>query len=326
MRAARYARVMPTLPRRRAPAGRVRVLVVGDLMLDVVLAPARVVEPGTDVPGTVSFRQGGSAANTARWLARLGARTTLVAAVGRDPAGRALVEAVRSDGVVARVARVAGARTGRIGVVVAPGGERSFVADRAAADRLRPESLEIAWFRSAQAVHLPAYSLIGEPLGQAGRRAVDLARASRAAVSLDLASSGPLLARGRREAVALIRDTQPDVLFATADEAKAVLGRDATDDLLDLAPVAVIKRGEHGATVMAVERGQRLRFEVATAHVATVDSTGAGDAFDAGFLLAWLTARASGQSMAASLQRSAVAGHRAAARQLVGGTPELDIV
>src|SRR5688572_31409434 len=115
------------VPRRRPRAPRVTTL--GDLMLDVVVIPDRPLERGTDVPGSVALRQGGSAANTARWLARLGARTSLVAAVGRDPAGRALVEAIRGDGVAARVTRVAGARTGRIGVVVAPGGERSFVAD-----------------------------------------------------------------------------------------------------------------------------------------------------------------------------------------------------
>ena len=62
-----------------------RVVVLGDLMVDVVLTPGRRLEVGTDVPGRVGLRQGGSAANTARWLARLGVRTTLVCAVGRDP-------------------------------------------------------------------------------------------------------------------------------------------------------------------------------------------------------------------------------------------------
>ena len=110
----------------RTRTGPARIVVVGDLMLDVVLAPARPLEPGTDVPGRVALVQGGSAANTARWLGRLGARTSLIAAVGRDAAGRALVEAVRGDGVTPRVSRMAGARTGRIGVLVEPGGERSL--------------------------------------------------------------------------------------------------------------------------------------------------------------------------------------------------------
>jgi len=297
--------------------------VLGDLMLDVVLAPARALETGTDVPGRVALVQGGSAANTARWLGRLGARSTLIAAVGRDGAGRALVDAVRGDRVTLRVSRVPGARTGRIGVVVAPGGERSFVADRGAADLLDPQDLRPAWFRGIDAFHVPAYSLLGEPLGLAGRRGVALARAEHALVSVDLASIGPLLAKGRRAARALIAEIAPDLLFATAAEAEALLGRSAVEGLLEYAPMAVVKRGSKGATVLATEGDGQLRFEVATQHLVAADSTGAGDAFDAGFLVGWFAARAAGRSLPASLQRAALAGHRAAARQL--STPRAEL-
>jgi sugar/nucleoside kinase (ribokinase family) len=83
----------PSRDPRRSPV-RPRVLVVGDLVLDVVLAPDRNLERGTDVTGGVRMRQGGSASTTARWLGRLGARCTLVCAVGRDATGRSLVAAV----------------------------------------------------------------------------------------------------------------------------------------------------------------------------------------------------------------------------------------
>jgi sugar/nucleoside kinase (ribokinase family) len=285
-------------------------------MLDVVVAPARRLETGTDVPGRITLVQGGSAANTARWLARLGARAALVTAVGRDPAGRVLLDAVAADGVRLHATRVTGARTGRIGVVVAPDGERSFVADRAAADGLAPDDLREAWFDGADALHLPAYSLLGTPLGLAGRRAVQLARPRGAAVSLDLASIGPLLANGRRAARELIAGVRPDLLFATRAEAKALLGGGPVDGLLEFAAVAVVKRGAKGATVLARDGDARLRFEVATTPLAAADTTGAGDAFDAGFLVAWLTARAAGGSLPAALRRAALAGHRAAARQL----------
>lgn len=294
-------------------------------MLDVVLAPGRSLESGTDVPGRVSLVQGGSAANTARWLGRLGARTTLIAAVGRDPAGRALVEAVRSDGVTARVMRVAGARTGRIGVFVAPDGERSFVADRGAADLLDPSDLRADWFAGADAVHLPVYSLLGAPLGQAGRRAIELGRATGASVSVDLASIEPLLANGRRAARALIADLAPDVMFATAAEADALLGGHPKAGLLEYARTAVIKRGAKGATVLTRVGPESLRFEVATAHIAVADTTGAGDAFDAGFLVGWFAALAAGHPVSAALHRAALAGHRAAARQLSSPRPELSL-
>ncbi len=68
---------------------------------------------------------------------------------------------------------------------------------------------------------------------------------------------------------------------------------------------------------------RRQRFEVATATVAAADTTGAGDAFDAGFLVGWFTARAAGLPPAAALHRAALAGHGAAARQLATPRPEL---
>jgi ribokinase len=314
-----------------------RALVLGDLVLDVVLAAARPIEHGTDVPGRVEIRQGGSAANTARWLARLGVRTQLVCAVGRDGAGRSLVRQIEREGVTVHATRVAGQRTGRIGVLVALGGQRSFVADRRAADHLSREDLHAEWFDRVDLLHLPAYSLLSEPLRQSGRRAIELARERDSLVSLDLASIGPLLADGRRSARELVASVRPDVLFATEREAEALLGRHATDGLLDLATIAVIKRGSLGARVLAREGGRAdgtaadgpadgrppLRFDVATPTVPADDTTGAGDAFDAGFIAAWLAARATGRPTADALHRATLAGHRTAARHLTGPRLEL---
>jgi ribokinase len=312
---------MPRPVRRRrqnAPS----VTVLGDLVLDVVVTPARPLERGTDVPGRVALRQGGSAANTARWLAKLGVRSTLVTAIGRDPIGRRLVDALRTDGVTVRATRVGGRPSGRIGVVVMFGGERSFVADRSAADELRPEDLKADWFR-AELLHLPAYSLIGSPLGEAGRRAIALAREKDVLVSLDLASAAPLLARGRRAARRLVEDAAPDLLFSTAAEAEAYLGGYDFGKLLESAPLAIVKRGAGGATVLGRGLAGPHRFEVATAPLAATDTTGAGDAFDAGFIAMFLTAPRDARTRPAALRRAAMAGHRAAARHLATGSPEL---
>ncbi len=320
------------LPRRssRARRARPRIVVVGDLTLDVVLAPAQPIVPGTDVPGSVRLRQGGSAASTARWLGRLGTRTQLVCAVGRDGPGRALVEAIRADGTTVRAVRVAGRPTGRIGVVVGSDGERSFVADRGAADWLSPADLRPAWFASAELLHLPMYSLLGEPLGGAGREAVRLAREAGAAISLDLASAGPLLAGGRPAALGLVQAIGPDVLLATATELGALLDAHSRSELavraLGLAPVVVVKRGAHGASVHLLDPGGApMTFEVATRPLPAADSTGAGDAFDAGFLAVFVEDRRSGRSTPAGLRRAVLAGHRVAARHLSGPHPELDL-
>jgi sugar/nucleoside kinase (ribokinase family) len=298
--------------------------VVGDLVLDAVVLPQRTLEIATDVPGRVALRQGGSAATTARWLARLGARTTFVCSIGRDALGRALVDAVAGDGVRVRATRVAGARTGRIGVIVAADGERSFVADRGAADHLAPADLTAATFQ-ADVLHLPAYSLLGEPLGRAGRHAVELARDAGAVVSLDLASMRPLLAHGQRAATSLVRDAAPDVLFATRLESQALLGGPYLAGLGELAPLVVIKEGRNGASVLARDGGAPFTFEVATRAIDAPDTTGAGDAFDAGFLVAWLSLPRDERSRPAGLRRAVVAGNRAAARHLASPGKELSL-
>ena len=300
---------------------RARVVVVGDLIVDVVLAPATQMLPGTDVPGRVMLRQGGSATTTARWLGRNGARVALVAAVGRDTAGRALVRTIAGDGVTPRVVRVAGHSTGRVGVLVAPGGERSFVQDRGAALQLAPEHLRPEWFASADLVHIPTYSLLDHPLGDAGRRAVELARAAGALVTVDLSSSGPLLALGREAAVAVVTGARPDLLFAAGSEASALVTTD--EELLDLAPIVVLKRGPGGVTVLWHDGAGTGRFEVPARAMGAPDTTGAGDAFDAGFILGWLTARAAGASIETALRRGAVSGNRLAARHLLEPRKEL---
>lgn len=298
---------------------------VGDLVLDVVLAADRDLERGTDVTGRVMVRQGGSAASTARWLGRLGARSSLVCAIGRDVAGRALIAALTADGVAVHAVRVAGARTGRIGVFVEAGGERSFVTDRGAALRLRPEDLRAEWFAGAAAVHLPAYSLLDQPLGLAGMVATHMAREAGALVTVDLSSSAPLLAGGRRAAMALIREANPDLLFATRDESKALMGPKREERLLELAPVAVVKRGRKGATILVRDGDDHLRFEVATTAIKAGDTTGAGDAFNAGFLVGWLAARRRGWTQRAALRRGALVGNRIALRHLARPPGELTL-
>ncbi len=301
---------------------------VGDLALDVVVTPERPLETATDVPGTVSLRQGGSAATTARYVALVGGRSTFVTAVGRDAIGRALVSELRQAGVTVRALRVAGARTGRIAVVVS-GGERSFVADRGAADSLDADAIRPEWFAPGTALHLPAYSLLGGGLAAASRRAVEETRRRGGVVSVDVSSTGPLLAHGRRGALDLLGAAAPDLLFATAGEARALVGS-ALEDLLRIAPVAIVKRGSAGATVLVRRTdgdratGDRVvRFDVATRPLPAGDPTGAGDAFDAGFLVAWLREPAPSRHSVAVLRRAALAGNAAAGRHLRSRRTEL---
>ena len=111
---------------------------LGDLIVDVVVTASGPLAHGSDRAGSIGFRQGGSAANTARWVARCGGQAVFIGAVGRDEWGRRLGAALAEAGVEAHLI-TRNAPTARIVVLVEADGERSFVTDRGAADLLAPD-------------------------------------------------------------------------------------------------------------------------------------------------------------------------------------------
>ncbi len=302
-------------------------MALGDLVLDVVVERDGELVLGSDTPGRLRFRIGGSAANTARAFASLGGDAVFVGSVGADGAGRELNAALRLAGVTARTVVHSRLRTARLLISLAPDGERTFMTERGAADLLEPGDLEAAWFRGAAGLHIPFYSLLAEPLGTAARSAVEvIRRASRGAalVSLDLASVGPITAIGMRAAERLVAAVGPDVLFGNAAEVALFGARAWPARLLELVPAVIVKQGAAGCEVLFRAPGQPGRFTVATRALAVTDATGAGDAFDAGFLMSVLSARVVVSELSAvQLRSAAVAGNRAAGKLLGSRRPEL---
>lgn len=289
-------------------------VVMGDLMLDVVARAEDGLRPGSDVDGTIRLRVGGSAANVARAFARLGGTATLISAVGRDILAARLVDAVRSEGVRVRAVRGTG-ESGKLLALLGVDGERTFVTDRGATDGIRSVDLRATWFRGVDALHLPAYGLIRDEPYAAARRATELTRVAepgrRVLVSVDLASYGPLRDLGVAVAKRRVASLGPDLLFANRREAVTLTGRRAQfQPLLDLAPVVVVKEGAAGCQVLWRTDDQVGRLEVATTPIAATDTTGAGDAFAAGFLRVLMGSEA--PVSVAVLRRAALAGHRSA--------------
>ena len=247
----------------RVPGEPLSLGTIGDLILDVVVLPERPPVPDADTPATIRLAAGGQAANVAAWASALGASSRLICKRGDDAASEFATAELARHGVEIRgpVAR------GRGGVVVStrdPGGGRTMVSDRGVAPLLEPSELDPSWVRSCDVLHVSGYCLLREPMAEAAIEAARLA----SRVTVDLASAHDIEILGAERFVGRLRALGPDLAFATENERAAVPGFDAT---------WVIKLGPHGA--MFPEGLYPAPSVVA------LDTTGAGDALAAGYLV-----------------------------------------
>jgi sugar/nucleoside kinase (ribokinase family) len=250
------------------------ILSIGDLLLDITIVPDGPLRPDDDRAARIAMGGGGQAANFCAWAAALGEPVRLVTRVGDDELGKRLVSDLEARGV--EVCPVWAAEpTGSIAVLVAPDGQRSMATDRGASVGLRADDLLPAWFAGVQLIHVPAYSLFVDPLGNAARAAIRVIREAGGMLSIDLSSVAGLKEYGATRMAYYLARLQPELLFGTAAES-AMIGV----ALENLSQVPVIKLGAAGCSVF----GRRIPAPV----VQHVDATGAGDAFAAAFCAAWL--------------------------------------
>jgi sugar/nucleoside kinase (ribokinase family) len=279
------------------------VVVVGDLMVDVLAAMSGPLVRGSDTPADVSTHGGGSAANVAAWLAEAGVHTTYVGQVGDDALGRDALAALAAGGVDVR-AGVSDRPTGSCVVLVEPGGERSMLPDTGANATLRPEHLPEDAFRPGTHLHLSGYTLLNDESRDAAMAALALAARAGMTVSVDPSSTALIERFGPTEFLRCTRGS--DLLLANGEEACALSGLEdvssATAALAAIYPEVVVKLGPDGARWQG---GFISASAPAERPVAVRDTTGAGDAFAAGFLISWLlhpepeSALAAGNALAA---------------------------
>ncbi|SFF42490.1 carbohydrate kinase family protein [Blastococcus tunisiensis] len=263
---------------------RPRVVVVGDVATDVVVVLSGEPAPGSDRPAAIRTRGGGAGANVAAHLARLGAGTTLVGCVGDDAPGTGLAAELAAVGVELRLRTVPGTPTGTIVSLVEPGGQRSMLADRGANLRLRPA--DVPHPAPGEHLHLSGYTLLDPGPRAAGLAALEAAADAGCTVSLDPASTGPLAGYGVDRFLA---DTaRATMLLPNADEARLLTGcgdpGDAARALAARHRIVAVSLGADGALWASGD----VLVHRPTHPADVVDTTGAGDAFAAGLLAAWL--------------------------------------
>jgi sugar/nucleoside kinase (ribokinase family) len=288
------------------------VVVVGDAGLDVVARHTGPVVLGGDVRARVTIEPGGAGANTAVWLAASGADPVLVARVGADSAGRQVHAELTAVGVRCAFAVDPEAATCCVVVLVDENGQRSMLPDRGANARFCPDDLDPGLLSGAAHLHLSGYVLLDASSRPAALAVLAAARAAGLTTSVDPQSAALI-----HDPEMFLEDVRGvDLLLPNTEELIALTGSAdpaAAEALLDAVGSVVVTAGADGASWVDAEE----IVSVPAVPAECVDSTGAGDAFDAGLLAAWLDG--------APKREALLGGVRAGARAVgsVGGQPSI---
>jgi sugar/nucleoside kinase (ribokinase family) len=288
-----------------SPSGPLDLLVIGDANPDVLVSGAPETPPAGQAETLVdggSLALGGSAAIVAHGAARLGLSTALVAMVGRDPAGDFVLDTLSAAGVgVSRCTRHGTLPTALTVCLNRPDGDRAILTAPGCLAAFGPEQVpDLAGLRPRH-VHAASYFL--QPRLAAGLPGL-FADAKRAGASTSLDTNDDpggawRLAPGLLAGCDLLLPNE-----AEAGALAAALGTALSDGMTTPAvlaalaaagPTPVVKLGRRGAAARASDG---TIFRARGPEVTPVDTVGAGDAFDAGFLAGWLDARDLGGALA----------------------------
>jgi sugar/nucleoside kinase (ribokinase family) len=238
---------------------------LGDLLLDVIVRLRQPLATGADADATTQLGPGGQAANVAAWVAELGGKARFVGKRADDEAGGIARHGLEAYGVDVRGPVVEG-RTGTIVSLVAADGSRTMASDRGVSPELHADELDPAWLDGCRHLHLPGYSLLRAPIDEAALRAAEWAPR----LSVDLSSWSAIRDFGPERFRTRLEELRPAIVFANEDEERILGG-----------PLEgcewVLKRGPLGA------RFGELELPAVAADV--LDTTGAGDALAAGYLV-----------------------------------------
>lgn len=285
-------------------------LVAGDANVDLLMEGVADIEIGTEKLATgLDLVLGGSSAITAFNLASLGASVSFVGVIGQDLFGRFTEEKLAAAGVdLTGLCRTTEAKTG-ITIWHSHGGRRAAVTYPGTIAMLQMKHIPEQLLRSARHLHMGAYFL----QTCLHNDAPDLfAQAKKLGLTTSLDCNYDPAERWDSHLKEVLRHV--DFFFPNEDEALKITGAanasTAARDLATLAGTVIVKRGAHGAFVAS----QTIDFEVPALRTEVVDTTGAGDSFNAGFLAAFL----GGGVLEACAQAGVLAGARCV--QQVGGT------
>ncbi len=228
-----------------------------------------------------SLACGGSAANTARSLAELGAEIAYVGKVGLDETGKFFEKDTVDAGVIPLLSSSV-TPTGTAIALVSKDSERTFATYLGAAAEISPDDINAKLFEGYDLLHIEGYLIFNNELIE---KVVKTAKTCGLKVSIDLASYN--VVEANLDFLRTIINKYVDIVFANEEEAKAFTGKnpcEALEYISEMCEIAIVKLGEHGSMI----KNNNCVVEESAIKVLPIDTTGAGDNFAAGFLYGYI--------------------------------------
>jgi len=225
-----------------------------------------------------SISPGGSAANTIHGLSRMGVETGYIGSIAEDAYGTYFKNGLEDFGTNTFL-NYSLIETGRATTLISPDSERTFGTYLGAAIDLKAHMLKPDHFKGFDFLHFEGYLVQDKELVM---RAVELAKQNNMTISVDMASFN--IVESNREFFKMLISEHVDIVFANEDEARSLTGKEPDEALHDISEkcqIAVIKLGEKGSIVKSGEEIAAIQAIPAK----SIDTTGAGDLYAAGFLL-----------------------------------------
>lgn len=267
----------------------IEVIGLGALNMDHLYRLERILEDGETVVSEVMSTPGGSAANTIHGLAKLGVSTGFAGVVGDDAEGKILVEDFDSVGVdTSRIKVKAGAKTGSVLCLSDQRGKRSLYVTPGANSRLTMDDLDLTYINQAGMLHLSSFA--DDRQFKVSRKLMGQLDSS---VKVSFSPGALYAARGLKALAPILKRTY--VLFINQSEIQQLTGKS-----FDTGAETCLKQGCH-IVVITLGKGASYKTTMATSYIRDTrneyviepesrditsdsDTTGAGDAFAAGFL------------------------------------------
>ncbi len=225
----------------------------------------------------IEHAPGGSAANTMNGVSNLGMDTGFIGKVANDHFGKVMNEDMKKNGIKPFLLKGI-APTGLAVAMVSPDSERTFAVNLGCAIELSPEDISSEMFVGYNYFHIEGYLVQNHELL---RRAVVMAKENNVKVSLDLASFD--VVQDNLEFLKEIIAHYVDIVFANEEEAKAFTGMGTEFALHEIAKpseVSIVKIGKKGSLI---KHGENTNI-IGVIEAKSIDTTGAGDLYAAGFL------------------------------------------